>query len=205
MESTSDPREDTSAQAARLALVGFIVVGAFIGYEWFMSGLTKIVRGGFPSGLAGELRDKSEGTVAWYKSVLDGTVIPNGRTFGVLIELGELAIGMVFITAAVLMVWRWRRLGRHVQVGLLAAVAVASIGAILMNVNFHLANGSPHPWLVPKDGFDEGVDMDSLLPLIQVVFLIVSTKLLLSLRRDHQAGSAGPSTQGPARPASLAG
>jgi hypothetical protein len=30
-----------------------------------MSGLTKIVRGGFPSGLADELRDKSKGTVGW--------------------------------------------------------------------------------------------------------------------------------------------
>lgn len=39
--------------------------------------------------------------------------------------------------------------------------SLATAGAILMNVNFHLANGSPHPWLIPKEGFDEGVDMDS--------------------------------------------
>lgn len=62
-------------------------------------------------------------------------------------------------------------------------------GAIFMNVNFHLANGSPHPWLIPRDGFDEGVDMDSLLPLIQVVFLSVSAKLLVTLRRTEGSGS----------------
>lgn len=75
-------REDRQNQAARLALKGLLVVGLFIGYEWFMSGLTKIVRGGFPSGLAAELRDKSEGTVGWYKSFLDGTVIPEPRHSG---------------------------------------------------------------------------------------------------------------------------
>jgi uncharacterized membrane protein YphA (DoxX/SURF4 family) len=41
---------------SRLPLVGFLVVVLLVGYEWFMSGLTKIVRGGFPGGLAGELR-----------------------------------------------------------------------------------------------------------------------------------------------------
>ena len=148
------------------------MVGAFIGYEWFMSGLTKIVRGGFPSGLADELREKSTGTVGWYKSFLDGTVIPNGRAFGVLIEVGELAIGVVLIAAAIVILLRWQRLSYRAELGMLWAIALAAIGAIVMNVNFHLANGSPHPWLIPKDGFDEGVDMDSLLPLIQLAFVV---------------------------------
>jgi hypothetical protein len=51
-----------------------------------------------------------------------------------------------------------------------------------MNVNFHLANGSSHPWLIPKDGFDEGVDLDSLMPAVQLVLAGVSAGLLLSLR-----------------------
>ena len=72
---------------------------------------------------------------------------------------------------------------------MLAIVALASAAAIFMNVNFHLANGSPHPWLVPKDGFDEGVDLDSLLPLIQLVFLVVCTRLLLALRHERRAAS----------------
>jgi hypothetical protein len=209
MDTAPHTREQSTDHAARLAVTGFIVVGAFIGYEWFMSGLTKIVRGGFPSGLADELREKSEGTVGWYKSFLDGTVIPNGRAFGILIEIGELAIGVAFIGAAILMLWRWQRLSYRQELAVLAAVALASVGAILMNANFHLANGSPHPWLVPKDGFDEGVDMDSLLPLVQLVFAAVATKALLTLRSQHRADHSAdverPQTPAPPQPASLAG
>ena len=205
MHSASPHHDDTADRAARLALTGFLVVGAFIGYEWFMSGLTKIVRGGFPSGLAAELRDKSEGTVGWYKSFLDGTVIPNGRVFGVLIELGELAIGVVFITAAVLLLWRWRRLSPRVHISMLTAVAAASLGAILMNINFHLANASPHPWLIPGSGFDEGVDMDSLLPLIELVFLVASVKVALLIRGQQRAHAEISPTANPTGPAAATG
>lgn len=37
-------------------------------------------------------------------------------------------------------------------------------------MNFHLANAASHPWLISKDGFDEGVDLDSIMPAIQPVF-----------------------------------
>ena len=187
MESTVETRDERANAASTLALKGLLVVGLFIGYEWFMSGLTKIVRGGFPSGLADELREKSEGTVSWYKSFLDGTVIPNASAFGVLIEVAELVIGAALIVAAVVLFFRWRRLSYRVEMAVLVAVVIASIGAILMNVSFHLANGSPHPWLIPKDGFDEGVDLDSLLPLIQLVFVYVAAKLMLMLRRSRRA------------------
>jgi hypothetical protein len=190
MATTVHTRQQRERRAARLALKGLLLIGAFVGYEWFMSGLAKIVRGGFPSGLGDELREKSEGTVGWYKSFLDGTVIPNSKVFGILIEVGEVAIGVALIAAAILLLWRWQRLSYRSEMAVLATVALASLGAILMNVNFHLANGSPHPWLIPKDGFDEGVDLDSLLPLIQLAFLVVSTKLLVALRRDRAAQAA---------------
>ena len=205
MDATTPTREERANDAARLALKGFIVVGAFVGYEWFMSGLTKIARGGFPSGLADELREKSEGTVGWYKSFLDGTVIPNAKAFGVLIEIGELAIGAILIAAAIIFFLRWRRLSYGWTVGLLGGVALASLGGILMNINFHLANGSAHPWLIPKDGFDEGVDLDSFMPLVQLVFLVVSTKLIIALRRDRLAERRAPHAPAPTGQASLTG
>lgn len=190
METINEGREARADAASRLALKGLLVVGLFVGYEWFMSGLTKIVRGGFPSGLADELREKSEGTVGWYKSFLDGTVIPNASAFGVAIEIAELAIGAALMGAAIVLLLRWARLSYNAEIAVLAAVAIASIGATVMNISFHLANGSPHPWLIPKDGFDEGVDLDSLLPLIQVVFAYVSVKLIVMLRRSQRAENA---------------
>lgn len=196
MQHISDTREHRVDQAARLSLIGFIVVGAFIGYEWFMSGLTKIVRGGFPSGLADELREKSEGTVGWYKAFLDDVVIPNGRLFGVMIQFGELIIGIVLIGAAIVALVRWNRLSYRAEMTMLVLVALSAAGSILMNINFHLANGSAHPWLIPKDGFDEGLDMDSLLPLIELVLLVVSVRVAMLLRRAHRTPRVAESGSG---------
>jgi hypothetical protein len=166
----------------RLALVGLLLVQLLVGYEWFVSGLTKVVRGGFPGGLAGELREKSAGAPSWYRSFLDGSIIPNAPAFGYLIEIGELLVGVALIGAALAWLTRWERLPEAGRVGVLATTVVASVVAVFMAVNFHLANGAPHPWLIPKDGFDEGIDLDSLLPAIQLVLIGVSVGVWRSLR-----------------------
>ena len=94
----------------RRALVALLLVQLLVGYEWFISGLTKIVRGGFPSGLAKELTEKSVGAPGWYKGFLDGSVIPNASAFGYLIEICELVVGLALIAAALLWLLRWERL-----------------------------------------------------------------------------------------------
>jgi hypothetical protein len=170
---------------------------AFIGYEWFMSGLTKVVRGGFASGLAEELTEKSSGSAAWYVTILDSAVIPNAELFGYLIVVGELAIGVALLGAAFALLFRWHRLSRREELTVWVAVALGSIGAIFMNINFHLANGSAHPWLIPTDGFDEGVDMDSLLPLIELAFVIVSIRLIALLRKEADGSPIEPAQRTP--------
>ena len=176
--------EKTDANVARIGLLGLLAVQALLGYEWLMSGLTKIVRGGFPGGLADELREKSEGAASWYTSFLDSAVIPNARLFGVLIIVGELLVGVALLAAALLWALRWDRLGYGGRIGVLAATLTASLGGILMNSNFHLANGSAHPWLIPGDGFDEGVDLDSFMPAVQLVLVIVSVVVWRAMRRQ---------------------
>ncbi len=161
-------------RASRIPLIGLLLVQLFVGYEWFMSGLTKIYRGGFPGGLAKELSDKSTGAAQWYKSFLDGSIIPNANAFGYLIEIGELLVGAALIAAAIVWLLRFERLPRGGRQAVLATTVLASLASIFMAVNFHLANGAPHPWLIPKDGFDESVDLDTLLPLIQLVLIGVS-------------------------------
>lgn len=64
-----------------------------------------------------------------------------------------------------------------------------------MNLNFHLANGSAHPWLIPGDGFDEGVDLDSLMPAVQLVLVVVALSVWQATRRRAVAG-AGNRTEG---------
>lgn len=171
---------DLTAVMGRSPLIGLLAVQAAIGYEWFMSGLTKIVRGDFPSGLAAELAKKSDGVTGWYRTVIDNVLIPNASAVGYLTEIGELLVGVVLMAAAALLAFASGRLGRtSLQVVLGLATLAAFIG-LVMNVNFHLDNASAHPWLIPADGFDEGVDLDSLMPLIEAVIIVVS---LIGLRR----------------------
>lgn len=185
-----ESRAPQRAEMARMGLIGLLAIQIVIGYEWFMSGLVKIVRGGFPGGLADELTEKSEGIGGWYRTFLDDAVIPNAQAFGYLIELGELLIGVALIGAALVWLFRWERLPVNGRQALLLVTALAAVGGIFMNVNFHLANGSAHPWLIPSDGFDEGVDLDSLLPAIQLVLAGVSTWLLVALRRAERPARA---------------
>ncbi len=138
--STTESSSGTKSQAA-LALKALLVVQILIGYEWFMSGLTKVVDGGFPSGLGDELRETSEGVGGWYESFLDGTVIPNAKLFGVLIEVGELAIGIALIGAAIVWLVRWSRLPDWGQTLVLIATAAAAVGGASWRSTFTLPAG----------------------------------------------------------------
>jgi thiosulfate dehydrogenase [quinone] large subunit len=195
MEATTPATHETRpegrlATEGRLAFLGLMAIQIFIGYEWLMSGLTKIVRGGFPSGLADELTEKSEGVGGWYKDFLDGTVIPNSELFGVLIVIGEVIVGVALIAAAVVWIARREVLSERTRMIVLGTTFLAAVGAIFMALAFHLANGAAHPWLIPEDGFDEGVDLDSLLPLIQLVLAVFSAKLFLGIRRLRSSRAA---------------
>ena len=113
-------------------------------------------------------------------------MIPNGSAFGYLIEIGELQIGIALIAAAFVWLLRWERLRVELRAAVLLTTAVAALAGIFMNVNFHLANGSARPWLIPGEGFDEGGDLDSLMPAIALVLVGVSAGLLLALRREQR-------------------
>lgn len=192
--------EGMPRSAARLALLSVLAVQAAIGYEWTMSGLTKLVRGGFPAGLADELAEKSAGSPDWFRAVIDDVLIPNARTVGYLTEYGELVIGIVLLTGAALVAFASHRLAPTAIDVVLAAVAAAALAAILMNVTFHLANGSPHPWLVPEDGFDEGVDLDSLMPFVELVIVVFSVGTLMARRRARTIGRPSGWTGTPEAP-----
>jgi uncharacterized membrane protein YphA (DoxX/SURF4 family) len=171
-----------NSTTTRLPLIGLLLIQIFVGYEWLDSGLTKIVRGGFPSGLASDLTDRVKAAPGWYRSFVDGSIIPNAVAFGYLIEIGELVVGIGLIAAAIVWLTRWERLPDAGRRGVLATTIVAAFFGIVMAVNFHIANGGNHPWLIPKDGFDESVDLDALLPAIQLALMIVSVGFWRALR-----------------------
>ena len=202
VEPTAPPAQSTAAAqhqqqwtpAWHIAVPALLMVQAVVGYEWLMSGLAKAVRGGFVSGLAADLRDQSP-SAHWYKTFLNDTVIPNSHFFAYLIIVGELLVGVTLIVTAALWLWRGQRLSITARTVALAATALAALAAIFMNVNFHLTNGSSHPWLLPKEGFDEGVDLDSLMPLLEFILLVVSVDLLVRLRRAARRPSPIPTAE----------
>jgi hypothetical protein len=181
MDSTRAAREDVPAPG--LGLTGLLVVQMAVGYEWLMSGLTKIIRGGFPAGLAADFRDNAAAAAPWYRWFLTHMVISNGQIFGYLIEVVEVLTGLAMIGATLCWLFGWQRLPSWGRYATLGARVVSAVAGIVMAVNFHLSKGSTHPWIVPREGFDESVDLDSLLPFIQAVFIWVSVATWLSLKR----------------------
>ncbi|MEO8349805.1 MAG: hypothetical protein ABI610_12905 [Acidobacteriota bacterium] len=65
-------------------------------------------------------------------------------------------------------------------------IGAISTGSALC-ATLHLFNAASHPWLIPESGFDEGIDLDSVLPAIQIVIAAVSIIFLRRLRRDSLA------------------
>lgn len=173
----------TLREAPRPSMVGLLVITMVIGYEWFISGLVKFVRGGFPAGLAGELTEKAEGTAAWYGRFVERAVIPNAVPLGYAIEISEVLAGVALIGGPLLWLFAWHRVSDRVRSAVLLAIAVAAIGGAFLAVNLHLANGASHPWFIPEDAFDEGIDLDSVLPAIQIVIATVCIVLLRRIRR----------------------
>lgn len=168
-------------------MTGLLVVEMIIGYEWLVSGLVKLVKGGFPSGLAEELLGKMPAAATWYGSLVRRYIIPNAVSFGYLIEISELLAGIALIIGPLVWILAWDRVSDRIRIAILLAITAAAIGGALLAVNLHLANGASHPWLLPGDSFDEGIDLDSILPGIQIVIAIVSSVALRRLRRDRSA------------------
>lgn len=180
-----------------LALIALLVLEIIIGYEWLVSGLTKLVLGDFPSGLAGELADKAADVAGWYAPFFNGVVIRNAVAFGYVIEIAEVLVGLALIAGPLLWLFAWERIPSQLQNAVVFFMAVASIGGIFMALNFHLANGNTHPWLLPQDSFDEGVDFDSLLAILNIVTAAVNIQFFRRLReaRQERAAVAAPVQQ----------
>jgi uncharacterized membrane protein YphA (DoxX/SURF4 family) len=187
MTSTAVRQSSTATgHSSRLPLVCLLLIQLVVGYEWLNSGLTKIIRGGFPSGLAPDLSDRVKSAPGWYESFTKSAVLPHAVFFGYLIEIGEVLVGVGLIVGAALWIVRWGELPNCCRRITLSMIILSALGGIVMAVNFHIANGGSHPWLIPKSGFDESVDLDSLLPMIQLIFIALAVGTWRSLRPTGQ-------------------
>jgi hypothetical protein len=176
--------------------VTLLVVQIIMGYEWLVSGITKVASGTFVSGLADNLRSDADSAPGFYRNLIHNTLIPNARTLAVLIEIGEVAVGLVFIAAAIVWLTRWPRLSGTARMALLGTTMLAALVASFMALNFHLARGGNHPWLIPADGMDETIDVDTVLVLMQTTLFAFAGYVLLRIRREEQVVAAPAEVHG---------
>jgi thiosulfate dehydrogenase [quinone] large subunit len=154
-----------TSERSSAAVVALLLIQVCIGYEWLVSGLTKVVHGDFPAGLGAALRDMSKTAPGWYRGFLDGAVIPHAVAFGYAIEIAELAVGIVLLVAVL-------RLPALIARYMPVATAAALLVGIMLAVNFALANGSSFGLGLATDSFDEGVDLDTMLVGLQLAVLV---------------------------------
>jgi uncharacterized membrane protein YphA (DoxX/SURF4 family) len=181
--STASTHAPQDAGASRVLAGGFFALQIGLGYEWLMSGLSKVGAGDFPDRLGGVLSGLTSGQSGPFKSFVDSVVIPNGSLFGYLVMLGELAVGIVLIVTSLVYLARSSRLGPRALALLALLAGLACLGGAAMSLNYHLTTGATPPWAISPDPYAPGVDIDSLLVILQLVMAVCYAALLLSLRR----------------------
>ncbi len=179
-------RLDALREKAGLPMIGFLVLQMILGFEWFWSGLAKIMMpGGFPQALPDALGDMIQNSPAWYANFLTGFVVPHSMLFGFIIEISEFLIGVAFLFGPLLWFFVWDRVPNFVRTALFSLTAAAAIGGFFMAVNFHIAMGNSQPWILPTSGLDESVDLDSMVAAMQIVIATVNLVLLGYLQQER--------------------
>jgi hypothetical protein len=115
-----------------------------------------------------------------YVTFLCGLVLPHAGLFGLLTEVGETAIGLTLLVSAAL--WLMRPASQlTLYAGKAATAALA--GAAFLSLHYFLQGGSALPWINPANAFNEGVDIDILIPLLCVTLLVANLRAVRAATR----------------------
>ena len=175
-------------QGPAAAIAALLLVQICLGYEWLVSGATKIAHGDFPGGLAAELGDLGKGAPGWYRGLLTNAIEPHAQLVGYGIEICELLVGIVLIGAAVVWLTGGARLSARRQQTLQLAIGAACVVALVMLVNFELANGAGFGLRLAADSFDEGIDLDTLMIGLHLALLTFAVTTLPGRSRPRPQG-----------------
>jgi uncharacterized membrane protein YphA (DoxX/SURF4 family) len=169
--------------AARKIVAALQVI---LGWEWLMSGSNKLFSGNFPQGLADALGEGIKGNPNdWYVGFLQQVVLPNSIFFGYFIEWTEITIGIILLGGAALLLIKPRMSGEpqyRLSITYYTLVTCAAAVATFLCINFHFWMGG---WVIPTirpDGaYDEGIDLDALMPLFSLVVIFANAALIQAL------------------------
>lgn len=174
-------------------------VQAVIAWEWLVSGTNKVLSGVFPQGLADTLHEGIQNNPnGWYVAIIERMVLPNSVAVGYFIEAAEVFIGIALFIGAAVLIGPVRRRGApqyRLAVGEIAAATVASLLCAFLCVNFHFFMGDGvFPWFDPGRAFDEGVTLDTLMPPLSLLILIINVIMLVDMTGMPVARALKPIT-----------
>lgn len=164
----------------RRATTSLLLVQLAVGYEWLVSGMTKVARGDFPGGLAAQLSHMSKAAPGWYASFLRGAAEPHAAVLGYLIEATEITVGLVLAGAAVALLT-----GTGAPRVLELATGIACVAGIVMSVNFELASNGDFGLSLASNSFDGGVDLDTIMIALQLALIVVVAAALPNRKGLH--------------------
>lgn len=140
---------------------GMAWVRILIGALWLNGGIEKLLNPDFPGQFAQSL--EAGGFVSqappFFRSFMEGTVVPNAELFAQLVRLGELSVGVALI------------------LGLLTNFA--AIGSIFLSINILLSQGGVR--LGSGLGSPEFMNVNVLVALISLVILLSPAAKALSV------------------------
>ncbi|MFD1675322.1 hypothetical protein [Alicyclobacillus fodiniaquatilis] len=164
-----------------------------LAYEWLVSGFDKLLSGNFVPQLMRQLSSSLSGMqYHFYENILKNDIIPHAVVFGVLVEVGEICVGVAFVLLGVALI-RDRINTAIIQLGIWTSIIAA-----FMALNFFLWQGGSM-FLNLGDPFDEGITIDFMLVLIQLwmavfFFSIRRRYSLLANRHMRQSERLNPFT-----------
>jgi thiosulfate dehydrogenase [quinone] large subunit len=137
-----------------------------IAYEWMVSGLDKFLSGQFVQQINEQLTSALQGMqYSFYADILKHVVIPYASVYAVLVEVGEVCVGLAFVIIAIA-IFRNKLSKLIINLGIWASLISA-----FMVLNFFFFQGGAM-FLNPGDPFDEGIPIDFILFLMQLGMVI---------------------------------
>ncbi|KPV43701.1 hypothetical protein [Alicyclobacillus ferrooxydans] len=147
---------------------------AVLGYEWLVSGLDKILNGGFVAGLQQQLSDAvSNIHYAFYVRIVNNLFIPHSELMGYSVEIAELTLGVVFFVLAV-----YTFLGKMSRNLYRTGIALGIIAAFA-SLNLFFYQGGAF-FVSLSNPYNEGISIGFILVLANLAVAVWS---LMSLRQ----------------------
>ncbi len=167
----------------RYNLIAVLLIQAWLGYEFLISGWNKIkVDAAFTSGLAGYLKITAGSRANFYGRFINHDVLPHAAVFGYLIEWAEILTGAVLILAVLtIFIWKKEHSPAQKTIGVLSIFSL--VGILLMSLNFYWMTGALT--LLPGgNAYIPGVSFDFFIVILALV-LIGWNVIRLKIKRDE--------------------